>query len=99
MREALNFFKNSSEYQQSSRKWNEDTIEEFLQLLKEKQSIGQLLELLNILREYKDGQIPTKDANHLSYNNKYYDPRVELEIEGMMVNQVVVDFRSQVNIL
>jgi hypothetical protein len=69
-----------------------------LQLLKEKHSIGRLLDLLNILREYKDVQRPTKDANHLSYNNKYYDPRVDLEIEGMMVNQVVIDFGSQVNI-
>jgi hypothetical protein len=74
MREALKFFKNSTEDQQNPRSRNEDTIQEFLQLLKEKHSIGRLLDLLNILREYKDGQKPTKDANHLSYNNKYYDP-------------------------
>jgi hypothetical protein len=99
MREALKFFRNATKDQQNPRSRDEDTIQEFLQLLKEKQSIGRLLDLLNILREYKDGQKPTKDANHLSYNNKYYDPRVDLEIEGMMVNQVVVDFGSQVNIL
>jgi hypothetical protein len=70
-----------------------------LQLLKEKQSIGRLFDLLNILREHKDGQKLTKDANHLSYNSKDYDPRVDWEIEGMMVSQVVVDFGSQINIL
>jgi hypothetical protein len=36
MREALNFFKNSTKDQQNSRSQNEDTIQEFLQLLKEK---------------------------------------------------------------
>jgi hypothetical protein len=36
MRVALIFFKNSIENQQNSRSRNEDTIQEFLQLLKEK---------------------------------------------------------------
>jgi hypothetical protein len=58
-----------------------------------------LLDLLNILREYKEGQRPSKDVRQLSYKNKYYDPRVDLEIHGVLINQVVVDFGSQVNIL
>jgi hypothetical protein len=51
------------------------------------------------LREYKDGHKLIKYENHFSYNNTNYNPQVDLEIEGIMVNQVVVDFGSQVNIL
>jgi len=86
MREALKLFRNATKDQQNSISWDEDAIQEFFQLLKEKQLIGRLLDLLNILREYKDGQKPNKDENHLSYNIKYYDPRVDLEIKGMMVH-------------
>ena len=65
-----------------------------MQLIKEKQLIGRLLDLHNILQEYKDGLKQTKDEKHLSYKSKDYDPGVDLEIEGMMVNQVVVNFGS-----
>jgi hypothetical protein len=58
-----------------------------------------LLELLNILKEYKEGKRPSKDVRQLSYNNKYYDRRVDLEINEVLIKQVVVDFGSQVNIL
>jgi hypothetical protein len=58
-----------------------------------------LLDLLNILREYKEGQRPSKDVRQLSYKNKYYDPWVDLEIHGVLINQEVVEFGSQVNIL
>jgi hypothetical protein len=57
------------------------------------------LDLLNILREYKEGQRPSKDVRKISYKNKYYDPWVDLEIHGVLINQVVIDFGSQVNIL
>jgi hypothetical protein len=58
-----------------------------------------LVDLINILREYKEGQRPSKDIIQLSYKNKYYDPRVNLEIHGVLINQEVVDFGSKVNIL
>jgi hypothetical protein len=48
---------------------------------------------------YKEGQRPSKDVRQISYKNKYYDPQVDLEIHGVLINQVVVDFGSQVNIL
>jgi hypothetical protein len=57
------------------------------------------LDLLNILREYKEGQRPSKDVRQLSYKHKYYDPQVDLEIHRVMIEHVVVDFGSQVNIL
>jgi hypothetical protein len=93
MKEAIRFFKKNNGRQ------NEDIIQEFLQLLQEKQSVGRLLELLNILKEYKEGQRPSKDVRKLSYKHKYYDPRVDLEINEVSIKQVVVDFGSQVNIL
>jgi hypothetical protein len=58
-----------------------------------------LLDFLNILREYKEGKRPSKDVRKLSYQHKYYDPRVDLEINEILIKQVVVDFGSQVNIL
>jgi hypothetical protein len=53
MREALKLFKNSTEDQQNPRNQNEDTIQEFLQLLKVKHSIDRLLDLLNICGNIK----------------------------------------------
>jgi hypothetical protein len=93
MKEAIIFFKQNNGGQ------NEDILQEFLQLLQEKQSVGRFLELLNILKEYKEGQRPSKDVRQLSYKHKDYDPRVDLEINEVSIKQVVVDFGSQVNIL
>jgi hypothetical protein len=98
MREALKFFKNTNQEHHQG-KQNEDIVQEFLQLLKEKHSVGRLLDLLNILREYKEGQRPSKYVRQLSYKHKYYDPQVDLEIHRVMIEHVVVDFGSQVNIL
>jgi hypothetical protein len=61
--------------------------------------VGRLLDLLNILGEFKEGKIPYKHVQQLSYKNKYYDPQVDLEIHGVLINQAVIDFRSQVNVL
>jgi hypothetical protein len=87
MREALKFFRNSNQDQPNRGRQNEDMVQEFLQLLKEKNSFGRLLDLLNnILREYKEGQRPSKVVRKLSYKNKYYDPRVDLEIHRVSIN-------------
>jgi hypothetical protein len=96
---VLKFFKNFNQDQPNKGRQNEDIVHEFLQLLKEKNSVGQLMDLLNILREYKEGQRPSKYFRKLSYKNKYYDRQVDLEIHGVLINQVVVEFKSQVNIL
>jgi hypothetical protein len=62
--------------------------------LKEKWSFGRLLELLNILKEYKDYQQSYKNIGNLSQEKTHdnYDPHVDLEINDYMVHQVVVDF-------
>ena len=93
MKESIIFFKENTGIH------NEDIIQEFLQLLQENQLVDRLLELLNILKEYKEGQRPSKDVRKLSYKHKYYDPWVDLEINEVSIKQVVVDFGSQVNIL
>jgi hypothetical protein len=76
MRKELKLFINSNQDQPNRGRQNEDIVQEFLQLLKEKNSVGRLLDFLNILREYKEGQRPSKEVIQLSYKNKYYDPRV-----------------------
>jgi len=68
VKESIIFFKENTGIH------NEDIIQEFLQLLQENQLVGRLLELLNILKEYKEGQRPSKDVRQLSYKHKYYDP-------------------------
>jgi hypothetical protein len=99
MREALKSFKNDNQDQPNKGRQNGYIIQEFLQLLKEKNLVDRLLDLLNILREYKEGKRPFKDVTQISYKNKDYDPWVELEIIWVLINQEVVDFGSQVNIL
>jgi hypothetical protein len=53
-------------------------LDEFLKLLKEKQLVGRLLELLNILKEYKEGQSSYKNLRQLSQDKPHddYDPQV-----------------------
>jgi hypothetical protein len=65
-------------------------------ILKEKQLVGRLLELLNILKEYKEDKRTYKNLRQLSQDKILddYDLQVDLEIEGYMIPQVVVDFRS-----
>jgi hypothetical protein len=75
--------------------------EEFLQLLKENKSVGFLIDLLNILREYKINKRPVKSVRKLSQDRttSEFDPQVDLEVDGYMIKQVMVDFGSQVNVL
>ena len=68
MKESIIFFK------QKIGIHKEDIIQEFLQLLQEKQLVGRLLELLNKLKDYKEGQRTSKDDRQISYKHKYYDP-------------------------
>jgi len=51
-------------------------LDEFMKLLKEKQSVGMLLELLNILKEYKEGQCSYRNLRKLSQGKTLddYDP-------------------------
>jgi len=86
MRGVLKFFKNSNQDQPNTGRKKKDFVQEFLQLLKEKNLVRQLLDFLNKLREYKEGQRPYKYIRQLSYKNKYYDPRVDLEIHGVLIN-------------
>jgi len=54
MREALKYLKNSNQAQPKRGRQNKDIVKEFLQLLNEKHSVDQLLDFLNILKEYKE---------------------------------------------
>ena len=99
MREALKLFKNSNQDQPNKGRQNEDIVQEFLQLLKENHSISRFLDILNIPREYKEGKRQSKYVRQLSYKNKDYDPRVDLEIQGVLINRAFIDFGSQLNIL
>jgi hypothetical protein len=103
MVEALNFFKNidQDESNEGRSSMSNTSIEEFLQLLKEKQSIGCLMDLLNILRDYKENQRPTKSVRKLSQyiTTSDFDPQVNLKFDGHKIKQVVVNLGSQVNIL
>jgi hypothetical protein len=106
MREAMKFFKNIDQDKVKGNKGghaniSDTVLDEFMQLLKEKQSVGHLIDLLGILREYKEDQRPVKSLRQLSQerHTNDFDPQVDLEIDGHMIKQVIVDFGSQVNIL
>jgi hypothetical protein len=77
------------------------TIEKFLQLLKQKQSLGCLINLMNILREYKENQRPVKHVRKLSQDRftSEFDPQFDLEVDGHMIKKFVFYFGSKVNIL
>jgi hypothetical protein len=104
MREAMKFFRNIDQDKTNKGRHeniSETTLDEFLQLLKEKQSVGRLIDLLSILREYKEEKIPIKSLHQLSQEAQTndFDPQVDLEIDKNLIKQVIVDFGSQVNIL
>jgi hypothetical protein len=63
--------------------------------------VDRLIDLLSILREYKEDQRSVKILCQLSQerHTNDFDPQVDLEIDGHMIKEVVVDFGSQVNIL
>jgi hypothetical protein len=54
-----------------------------------------------MLKECKEEKRTCKNLRQLTQEKIQddYDTQVNLEVEGFMVSQVVVDFRSQVNIL
>jgi hypothetical protein len=89
MQEAMKFFKNIDQDKSNGNKGGQkntsDTaLEEFLQLLKENKSVNHLIDLLNILREYKEDQRPYKNLRQLSQekHTNDFDPQVNLEIDG-----------------
>jgi hypothetical protein len=99
IKEELKLFKKYNQDQSNKGRQNAYMVQECLQVLKEKYSTSRLLDFINILREYKEGQRPCKYVRKLSYKHKDYDPRVDLEIHGVFINHVVIEFGSQVNIL
>jgi hypothetical protein len=104
MREAIKFFRNIVEKKTNKgRHANilETMLDKFLQLLKEKQSFDRLIDLLSILREYKEEKIPIKILCQLSQEEQTneFDPQFDLKINKNLIKQVIFDFRSQVNIL
>lgn len=60
-----------------------------------------MIELLNILKDYNEERNQYRNLHQLSQGKHFddYDPQVGLEIDRYMINQVVVDFGLQVNIL
>jgi hypothetical protein len=61
------------------------TLEEFLQLLKEKKLVGHLIELLSILREYKHDRIPIKNIRQLSQERHTNDFDLHVNLKISMV--------------
>ena len=54
----------------------------------------------NMLKEQTQVDIQIKNVCKNNQIDRYdFDPQVDLGIEGILIPQVVVDFRSQVNIL
>lgn len=53
-----------------------------MELLKREESIGHLVELLNILNDYNEGRNEWKNLFHISQGENLYnhDPQVDLEI-------------------
>jgi hypothetical protein len=67
MQEAPILFKNINQDNSNEGRssMSNTSIEELLQLLKQNQSIGHLINLLNILREYKENQRPRKKCKEI----------------------------------
>jgi hypothetical protein len=100
MREAMKLFNNINQDKMNKVGHTnifDTTLDEFLQLLKEKQLGGHLIDLLSILREYKEDQRYVKILCQLSQERNTTE--FNLEINGNMIKEVVVNFGSQVNIL
>jgi hypothetical protein len=79
MRETMKFFRNIDQDKTNKgghENISKTTLEKFLQLLKEKQSIGRLIYRLSILRECKEDQRPIKSLCQLSQERQAneFDP-------------------------
>ena len=75
-------------------------VKELICLVQEDKAVSQLIELLYNMKHNNNIEKQTK--NICSINQKVksdFDPLVDLEIEGYHVQQVVLDFGSQVDIM
>ena len=97
-KEETNVFKEIV-WQENAHNSRPNTINELIQLIQTDNSVSQFIDLLY---EIKDTNSEKETKNICSLNKKDKsdaDPLVVLEIEGYHVWQVVLDFRSQVNIM
>ena len=75
-------------------------INELLQLSSQQDVAHHLIDLLNMLKERPQVDRSIKNVYKINHVDKLdFDPQVNLEIEGVLIPQVVVEFGSQVNIL
>ena len=78
----------------------QNTLHELLNLIHKDKSVAQFIDLLHNIKNKNDIDKQTKNICSLNKKDKNdVDPLVDLEIEGYHIRQVVLDFRSQVNIM
>ena len=78
----------------------QDTVKEIIKLVQKDKTISQFIDLLYKIKHSNNTEKQTKSICSLNRKDKSdADPLVYLEIEGYHVRQVVLDFRSQVNIM
>lgn len=72
----------------------------FLQLLSKEGDAHQLVDLLNMLKDQPQVNRQINNVYKMNQVHKFdLDPQVYLDIEGVLISQVFVNFGSQVNIL
>ena len=69
-------------------------------MVQKDKTVSQFIDLLYKIKHNKNTKKQTKNIYSLNQKDKSdSDPLVDLEIEGYHVQQVVLDFGSQVNIM
>ena len=97
-KDAKNIFREFARQEEANDNQH-NTIKELIQLVQTDNSVSQFIDLLY---EIKHNNTEKQTRNIYSLNQKYKsdaDPLVDFEIEGYHVQQVVLDFESQVNIM
>ena len=95
-KEATNVFKEIARQEEANDN-RHNTIKELIQLVQKDNSVSQFI---NLIYEIKHNNIKKQTKNIWSLNKKDKsdaDPLVDLEIEGYHVQQILLDFGSQVN--
>ena len=78
----------------------QSTVKELISLVQTYKMVSQFIDLLYKIKHNNNTKKQTKNICILKKKDKSdADPLVDLEIEGYHVQQVVLDFRSQVNIM
>ena len=78
----------------------QNTSNELIKIINKDECIEMIIYLMYSLKNTSGEDKQDKSICILHYKDKNYaDPLVDLEIEGYHVRQVVLDFRSQVNIM